>query len=116
MSDTGSHPIPGFLHPSPVEDAGGIEFDERGNAVWAPRSGVDRDDALRRLLDHPSLAVVPDAPGTPAQVAPNPKGLRGGYDPYDSGRLDRQTWKAKKDLRRLSDWIVNRRKTDPGRG
>ena len=115
MNDTGSYEIPlNLLRPSPVEDAGGIQFDDRGNAVWTPRPGVDQDAALRRLLTHPSLAIVPDAPGPQRKVAPNPSGLRAGYDPYDSGKLDKKKWQGKKDLRRLSHWIVSNR--DAGSG
>jgi hypothetical protein len=113
VSDTGTYQIPrALLRPSPVEDAGGVRFDDRGNAVWTPRSGVDSNDALRRLLNHPSLAIVPDATGPQQKIATNPRGLRAGYDPYDSGRLDKRKRQGKKDLGRLSEWIVNNRKAD----
>jgi len=115
MSDTGTYEIPTNLRrPSPVEDAGGVEFDERGNAVWVPRPGVDQDAALRRLLTHPSLAIVPDAPRPQSKAAPNPSGLRGGYDPYESGTLEKKQRHARKDLRRLSEWIVNNREGGSG--
>ena len=115
MSDTGTYEIPAnVLRPSPVEDAGGIQFDDRGNAVWTPRPGVDQDAALRRLLTHPSLAIVPDAPSPQRKVAPNPSGLRAGYDPYDSGRLDKKKRAPRKDLHRLSEWIVRNREGGSG--
>lgn len=114
MSDTGKFEIPaGLLRSSPIEDVGGVGFDERGNAVWTPRPDVDEAHALERLLDHPSLAIVPDAPASQRRIAPNPTGLRGGYDPYDSGRLEKSRWRARKDLRRMSDWIVHNRSSEP---
>ena len=114
MSDTGSFRIPaGLLRPSPVGDTGSVEFDDLGKAVWTPRANLDEAEALRRLLNHPSLTIVPDAPGSQQRIAPNPAGLRAGYDPYESGQLEKNRWRARKDLRRLSDWIVRNRKPDP---
>lgn len=114
MSDTGTFEIPpGLLRTSPMEDIGVIGFDELGNAVWTPRPDVDEEYALRKLLNHPSLAIMPDGPASQRRIAPNPAGLRAGYDPYDSGQLAKSRWRKKKDLRRLSDWIVHNRRTDP---
>ncbi len=115
MSDTGSFEIPaGLLRPSPIEDTGTIGFDELGNAVWTPRPDINEVDALRRLLDHPSLTIVADVPAKERGIAPNPTGLRVGYDPYDSGQLAKTRWRAGKDLHRLSDWIVRNRRNNPG--
>ena len=39
----------------------------------------------------------------------NPSGVKRGYDPYDSGLLNKKQYKKKKDLRKLSDWIQSRK-------
>ena len=41
----------------------------------------------------------------------NPKGLKTGYNPYNSGALGKQSWKKNKDLRELSKWIELKKKT-----
>ena len=38
-------------------------------------------------------------------VRANPLGTKKGYDPYDSGRLGKKPPPAKKDLRKLSEWL-----------
>ncbi len=40
----------------------------------------------------------------------NPLGTVRGYDPYDSGRLDKQRKSTKTDLRKLSEWITLRKR------
>ena len=40
----------------------------------------------------------------------NTKGLKSGYNPYNSGALGKQSWKKKKNLRELSKWIELRKK------
>ena len=113
MSESGNHRVPRALRPhAPIEEAGGVSFDERGNAVWTPRPGIDNEAALRRLMEHPSLAIVPDTAVDTQKIAPNPVGLRGGYDPYDSGTLGNRKRQPKKDLGRRSKWIVTNRKSD----
>jgi len=64
---------------------------------------------VRALVD-PNLQVAddPDDPLNPAQN--NPKGLKSGYNPYNSGALGKQSWKKKKNLRELSKWIELRKK------
>jgi len=116
MNESGTYRIPKGLHkPASTEDIGRVQFDERGNAVWTPRVGVDAADAVRQLLEHPALSIAPDAPvANQPTIAANPTGLPGGYNPYDSGRLDKKKWQSKKDLRRLSQWIVRNRKADSG--
>jgi hypothetical protein len=96
--------------------AGRVQFDERGNAVWewAQRSGqTDRSRATQPLkaLENPTLSLADDAPTPSEIVRPNPLGMVKGYDPYDSGKLDRKKKDrpAKKDLRKLSEWIQLRK-------
>jgi len=106
--------------PSPADtgnDPGRLGVDDRGNVTWE-WSNVDElkaDDTLgdaervRALVD-PKLQVAddPDDPLNPARN--NPKGLKSGYNPYNSGALGKQSWKKKKNLRELSKWIELRKK------
>lgn len=92
---------------------GRIEFDELGNAVWVPNTGVRGDDVMRRLLDDPTLAFSNEyARGTQKRIEENPQGIKKGYDPYDSGQLVKKEWKKKKDLRRLADWLKTQKPKD----
>ncbi len=106
---------------SPDDPSGRVNFDDRGNAVWewAISTGAfGRDvstDQLRRL-EHPDLAILDESPPAPQGVRPNPRGAVRGYDPYDSGHLDkRRAPKPKKDLRKLSEWIALRRRVATGK-
>lgn len=94
--------------------AGRIGFDDRGNAVyeWRPSLSVDNQEAEQLRADalaHPGLAIVDDAPPANAPIQRNATGLRVGYNPYDSGQLDKKTRKPR-DLRELSKWIELRKK------
>jgi hypothetical protein len=97
--------------------------DDRGNKTWewANDQELLADDILgatsrlRALVD-PSLQIRDDEddPLNPAQS--NPKGLKTGYNPYNSGALEKQNWKRTKNLRELSKWIELRRKTAEKKG
>ena len=97
-------------------EAGHLGKDDLGNVTWEWKDEGDllADDTLgsmerlRALLD-PSLQVKDDDdPLNPSRS--NPKGLKSGYNPYNSGALGKQAWKKKKDLRELSKWIELRKK------
>lgn len=91
---------------------GRIEFDELGNAIWVPVSG-DSDDVMRRLLNDPNLAFSHDyGQGSEKRIQPNPRGVKQGYNPYESGLLQKKEWKKKKDLHRLSEWIKKQKPKD----
>lgn len=108
----------------PRERPGEIAFDERGNAVYEWKNGTlasDSEEAERlrqQALEHPGLAIVDDEPRPDAPIQKNPKGLRLGYNPYESGmldkkaQLDRKSQKPKTDLRELSRWIEMKRKME----
>ena len=92
---------------------GRIEFDELGNAIWVPNKGASGSDVMRLLLDDPNLAFSADYnQGSDKRIQQNKLGVKKGYDPYDSGLLEKKEWKKKKDLRRLSNWIKSRKPKD----
>jgi hypothetical protein len=114
---TSSPPAPaGPAEPSSKKDAGGekstgrVKFDERGNAVWewqveTGAFGVEVSTQRLQKLEHPALSIADDAPTPFETVRSNPLGTKKGYDPYDSGRLGKKPPPAKKDLRKLSEWL-----------
>ena len=102
--------------PSSKNDRGGekstgrVRFDERGNAVWewqvtTGAFGVEVSTQRLQKLEHPALSIADDAPTPFETVRANPLGTKKGYDPYDSGRLGKKPPPAKKDLRKLSEWL-----------
>jgi len=99
-------------------DAGHLGTDDRGNVTWEWSEGDDdlvADDTLgaaervRALVD-PSLQVTDDDDDPTNPIKSNPKGLKSGYNPYNSGALGKTTWKKKKNLKELSKWIELRKK------
>lgn len=91
-----------------------IGYDGLGrNAALADNSQDSRDssDYLRRRalrIDH--LGLVDDEPPPDLKIiSVNKQGLRVGYNPYDSGRLQKKEWKKPRDLRALSKWIESQR-------
>lgn len=103
---------------APAEVPGTITHDERGNAQFewqGDRLNEDSElgDKLRkRALTHHGLSIVEDEPPANAPIRQNPKGLRVGYNPYESGMLAKKEWKPKRDLRELSKWIEARKKLE----
>jgi hypothetical protein len=91
-----------------------VAQDDRGNMgwEWASDEALQSDDTLggierlRALVD-PTLVVIED--DAPNSVKHNPKGLKIGYNPYDSGALGKTERKKKKNLRELSKWIETKR-------
>jgi len=104
--------------PSARGPTGRVRFDDRGNAIWewsVATGSFGRDVSTSRLkkLDHPALSIADDSP-TPVEAARrNPLGAVRGYDPYDSGQLDKKKAPPrKKDLRRLGEWIKLRKQAE----
>jgi hypothetical protein len=110
---TGHAPASGSNQP------GHIGEDDRGNRTW---EWVDDDDLLAddtlgaaervRALVDPRLHIQDDDDRPDAPAAVNPKGLKSGYNPYNSGVLGKQQWKKKKNLRELSKWIELRKQIE----
>ena len=90
---------------------GQIAFDDRGNAIyeWQDSSlteeGESGDRARNHALAHPGLAIVDDDTPSNAPMRSNPKGLRNGYNPYESGLLKKKGPRKQVDLRQLSKWM-----------
>jgi hypothetical protein len=90
---------------------GRVQFDDRGNAIWewsvaTGKFGQEVSTARLQKLEHPALSLAEDAPTPLDHVKPNPLGTVKGYNPYDSGKLDKKPDAArKKDLQRLSEWL-----------
>lgn len=105
---------------APVKDgdAGRLGLDDRGNVTWEwneEEPDLVADDTLgaaervRALVD-PRLQVKEDDDDPLNPIQSNPKGLKTGYNPYNSGALGKQSWKKKKNLKELSKWIELRKK------
>ena len=97
---------------------GQIGFDDRGNAVYEwdgslTEDGDAGDRARNKALANPGLAIVDEEAPANAPIRSNPKGLRVGYNPYESGLLARKEQKKKRDLRELSKWMEAKRKAKP---
>ena len=98
-------------------EPGRVSENERGNMAWewANDAALQSDDTagamerLRVLVD-PKLNVVEDE--APNSVKHNAKGLKSGYNPYDSGALGKNERKKKLNLRELSKWIETKRKVE----
>jgi hypothetical protein len=94
------------------EQPGKLAFDDRGNAQYAwqddrmMEDGEDADTRRLRALAVANLVLVDDEPAPINKQAPlNKKGVRQGYNPYESGMLKKDAYKKPKDLRALSKWI-----------
>src|SRR5688572_8153401 len=110
------------LRPRTVEpeQPGRIAFDDRGNAIYAwnedqlSLDGEEGERARRQALEHPGLSMLEDEPVAEAPIRNNAKGLKQGYNPYESGLLSQKApvEKKKTDLRELSKWIEMKKRVD----
>lgn len=93
-----------------TDKPGAIVFDDLGNAQYQWRDelvGVDCGDTSRmRALSVDALGLMDDDPPPDQKaVQVNRKGLRVGYNPYESGSLEKKERRKSRDLRALSQWI-----------
>ena len=104
--------------PAKDGDPGRLGMDDRGNVTWEwneEEPDLVADDTLgaaervRALVD-PRLQVKDDDDDPLSPIQSNPKGLKTGYNPYNSGALGKQSYKKKKNLKELSKWIELRKK------
>ena len=104
------------VSPKEGTEPGHLAMDDRGNVTWEWKDDGDllADDTLGsaerlRALADPNLQIKDDDdPMSP--IKSNPKGLKKGYNPYNSGVLGKQSWKKNKNLRELSKWVELRKK------
>jgi hypothetical protein len=100
------------------DEAGRLGADDRGNVQWQwaeddadllADDDVGKMERLRALSDAKlEVADEPESPNSAMQG--NARGLKSGYNPYNSGALGKSRWKKKKNLKELSKWIELRKK------
>jgi len=101
------------------EKPGQIAFDDRGNAVYEwkedylAEDGAAGERARDKALAHPGLAIVEDEGPANSPIRNNIKGLRTGYNPYESGLLAKKGPRRKVDLRELSKWMEAKKNAKP---
>jgi hypothetical protein len=103
----------------PADDRpGDIAFDDRGNAVYQWKSrhfegdSKEAEELREQALNYEGLAIVDDEPRPEALIQANPKGTRIGYNPYESGMLEKKAGARKTNLRELSKWIEMKRQLE----
>lgn len=104
--------------PGRVDEPGRLGVDDRGNVTWEWASEVDQlaDDVpgnaerVRALVDRAMTVQDETADPLTTLALGAQKGLKTGYDPYDSGELGKQGYRKKKNLKELSKWIALRKK------
>jgi hypothetical protein len=86
--------------------SGRVTHDERGNAIWS--WGNAPETALG--FDPSKLEVMPDTADSGIWRLPRTAAHKG-FNPYESGIVERDPQPRKRDLRELSRWIELRKKT-----
>jgi hypothetical protein len=98
--------------PSAADKSGNLSLDDRGKVVvYEWRDQLAGGKAVRdEGPDDPHLSLADDEMPLTAAIESDPKDLRVGYNPYESGLLVRKRSGRKCDLRELSNWIQTQRK------
>jgi hypothetical protein len=113
----------GPAEPSSKKDSGSekttgrVKFDDRGNAVWEWKLetgafGLEVSTQRLQKLANPTLSIADDDATPFETVRANPLGTKKGYDPYDSGKLGKKPPPAKKDLRKLGEWLKSKKQAE----
>jgi hypothetical protein len=109
---------PRTVAPADPQKPGHVAFDDRGNAIYEwnradlAEDGEEAERARRQALTYANLSLVDEEPTPSAPIRNNSKGLRLGYNPYESGLLPKKEPAKKRDLRELSKWIEQKRKLE----
>lgn len=103
-------------HASHRDKPGAVEFDDRGNAQyqWRDERMLDESEAgekrRQRALSIANLVLVDDEPPPDLKtVQVNKQATRLGYNPYESGQIQKTQRRKPVDLRALSKWIEARK-------
>jgi hypothetical protein len=99
------HAAPGKLAP---DDRGNISWEWTDDPELVADDIVGNTARLRALAptgleladDEINRGLTPSKGAIPARKSP-----QSGYNPYNSGEPTKQTWKKKRDLRKLSKWV-----------
>jgi hypothetical protein len=98
-------------------EPGHLGVDDRGNVTWdwSKDEELLADTSLGaiervRALVPPSLQIKDEDDDARNPMRGNAKGLKRGYNPYNSGVLGKKRWKKNKDLKQLSRWLDLRNK------
>jgi hypothetical protein len=101
--------------PEPADAVPGqLAVDDRGNISWewTDDPELQADDLLGntarlRALAPKHLKLSDEEPEAVARSpVPVRKTPQSGYNPYESGEPTKSSWKKKRDLRQLSEWIA----------
>jgi hypothetical protein len=86
---------------------GRVDHDDRGNAVWEWARNIPG-----AAIENTGLAIVDDERPLPlASVKLNKVAAKSGYNPYESGLIEKKKIGARKrDLRELSRWIEQQKR------